>query len=393
LAERAIEEAVLSGRLWDEFCDSLKQAGQQILRPEAAATTLDRAEGWRYLTRLLRIGLEMHLEFADPDFPGFFAPSHETGKIGADNPDNLYLMARISGRHDYVIRGHRGSVPYLSFGSQKGGYETNGRMEQTGFLDAKDLRLDADGRFEVVLSSTPQPGNWLKLEADSNAIIVRQTFMDRQTERPAQLTIARRHSGARPQPLSAERITTGLRRSAAFVQGTATVFADWAQGYLPHVNQLPLADQDTCQRAGGDPNILYYHSAWELAEDEALVVFLPRIPECRFWNLQINNWWMESLDYRYHRVHHNTHSAQVAADGSVTLVLAHRDPGHPNWLETAGHDRGTMCLRWVGAREAVQPETRVVKLSDLPLAVIPANAGIQNQRRRDSNPGFPPARE
>ncbi len=361
---RDIDGAVHDGQVWDQFCDALRQAGRTILRPEAAATTLDRAEGWRYLTRLLRIGLEMHLEFADPDCPGFLAPSHETGKIGADNPDNLYLMARISGRNDYVIRGQRGSVPYLSFGSQKGGYETDGRMEQTGFLDARDLQIDAEGRFEIVVSREPQPHNWLKLDADSNAIIVRQTFMDRPSERPAQLSIARRAGGIKPEPLSAERIHTGLMRSAGFVQGTATLFADWARGYLPHVNQLPLSDQQVCQRAGGDPNILYYHSAWELQDDEALVVFLPRIPDCRFWNLQINNWWMESLDYRYHRIHHNAHSAQVAADGSVTLVLAHRDPGHPNWLETAGHQRGTMCLRWVGAREAVQPLTRVVRLQD-----------------------------
>src|SRR3546814_16524032 len=74
------EQDVVSGAVWDEFCDTLKRAGQQILRPEAASSPLDRAEGWRYLTRLLRIGLEMHLEFADPDFPGFFLPSHETGK-------------------------------------------------------------------------------------------------------------------------------------------------------------------------------------------------------------------------------------------------------------------------------------------------------------------------
>ena len=48
-------------------------------------------------------------------------------------------------------------------------------------------------------------------------------------------------------------------------------------------------------------------------------------------------------------------------DGSVRLVLAHRDPGHPNWLETAGHRRGTMCLRWVGAKVHPDPATRVVK--------------------------------
>ncbi len=359
-----IEDEVNSGALWSQFCDNLKQAGQQILRPEAAASTLDRAEGWRYLTRLLRIGLEMHLEFADPDFPGFFAPSHETGKIGADNPDNLYLMARINGRNEYVIRGERGSVSYLSFGSQKGGYETDGKMEQTGFLDAKDVQLDADGRFEIVVSATPQPRNWLRIDADSNAIIVRQTFLDRYSEQPAQMRIARRNSDAKPEVLSAERIHTGLTRTAGFVQGTAAVFANWAQGYLPHVNQLPPANQAVCQAAGGDPNIFYYHSAWALEDDEALIIHVPRVPECRFWNLQINNWWMESLDYRYHRIHHNKHSSRVDVDGGVTLVLAHRDPGHANWLTTDGHTRGTMCWRWVGASEHIHPQTRVVKLND-----------------------------
>jgi hypothetical protein len=51
------------------------------------------------------------------------------------------------------------------------------------------------------------------------------------------------------------------------------------------------------------------------------------------------------------------------ADGSVRLVLAQRDPGHPNWLETAGHRRGTMCLRWVGAKVHPDPTTRVVRLA------------------------------
>lgn len=355
----SIEQAVRSGQAWNEFCDTLKRAGQQVLRPEAPDTMLDRAEGWRYLTRLLRIGLEMHLEFADPDFPGFFAPSHETGKIGADNPDNLYLMARIAGRNEYRIRGRRGTVPYLSFGSQKGGYETNGRMEQTGFLDARDLRCEADGSFEILLSREPRPGNWLQVDESSNAVIVRQTFLDRRSETPAQMNIARLGDQVQPQPLDATRIAQGLGNAARFVEGTATLFADWAQSYLPQINQLPAADQALCQRAGGDPNIYYYHSAWELGENQMLVIHLPRIPACRFWNLQIDNWWMESLDYRYHRIHHNQHSARPDADGGVTLVLAHRDPGHANWLQTAGHLRGTMCLRWVGASEHVDPVLEV----------------------------------
>lgn len=362
----SVEEDVVSGRAWDEFCDTLKRAGRQVLRPEAPATPLDRAEGWRYLSRLLRLGLEMHLEFADPDFPGFFAPSHETAKIGADNPDNLYLMARLNGAHEYVIRGERGTVPYLSFGTQKGGYETDGRMEQTGFLDAGALRLGADGRFEIVLSAQPRAGNWLKLEPASNAVIVRQTFLDRKREQPARLTIERLGAAARPAPLSPARLRQGLSRAAAFVEGTATLFADWAQGYQRHANALPPADQAVCQRVGGDPNIFYYHSYWRLASDEALVIRIERVPECRFWNLQVNNYWMESLDYRHHRVCLNKHSARLDAAGGATLVLAHRDPGHPNWLDTAGHASGTLCLRWVGADAPVHPATRVVKHSQVP---------------------------
>lgn len=356
--------ALEDGRVWDEFCDALKRAGRQVLRPEAPVSELDRAEGFRYLSRLLRIGLEMHLEYADPDFPGFLAPSHETGKIGADNPDNLYLMARLSGRNEYRISGERGTVPYLSFGTQKGGYETNGKMEQTGFIDSKKITIGADGRFEIVLSQQQRPGNWLRIEPETNAVIVRQTFLDRKVERPAQLKIERLGSQVQPAPLTAERLTQGLGNAAKFVEGTATLFANWAQSYLSHPNQLPPADQVLCQRVGGDPNIFYYHSYWQLKPDEALVLHVSKVPPCRFWNFQVNNWWMESLDYRHHRIHLNQHSAKLDADGGVTIVLAARDPGHANWLETTGHERGTMCLRWVGADAPVHPTARVVKISE-----------------------------
>lgn len=366
MATDGIEQQVSSGQVWSDFCDRLKRCGEQVLRTEAPADTQTRAEGFRYLTRLLRIALEMHLEFADADFPGFFSPSHETAKIGADNPDNLYQYARLNGAHPYRVSGRRGSVAYLSFGTQKGGYESDGKMIQTGFIDASQLQLEADGRFELILSQeAPAQGNWLRLEPESNALIVRQTFLDRASEQPAQLRIERLDSGRKPEPLSAERLHLGLGRVAGFVENTARLFADWAQGYQQHPNQLPPADQALCQSVGGDPNIFYYHGYWSLAEDEALLVDVEHLPECDFWNLQINNYWMESLDYRHHRICLNKHSAQTDGRGGVRMVLSHRDPGLPNWLETAGHADGTFCLRWVGATRPFHPVTRVVKLDHL----------------------------
>ena len=57
--------------------------------------------------------------------------------------------------------------------------------------------------------------------------------------------------------------------------------------------------------------------------------------------------------------------AEVDDDGVVRIVIAGEDVGHPNWLDTAGHARGALALRWVGAREVPEPRTRVVKLDPL----------------------------
>jgi hypothetical protein len=145
------------------------------------------------------------------------------------------------------------------------------------------------------------------------------------------------------------------------VAGTARTFADWASGFQSQPNTLATVDQAKFRRAGGDPSIFYLHGYWEVAADEALVIDTP-VPECEVWNFQLNNYWMESLDYRHHTICINKHSARYDANGGVTLILSAHNPGKPNWLDTAGHRNGTMCWRWVGAAEPVHPVARVVKL-------------------------------
>ncbi|MBC7171210.1 MAG: hypothetical protein H5U40_02220, partial [Polyangiaceae bacterium] len=148
------------------------------------------------------------------------------------------------------------------------------------------------------------------------------------------------------------------------VAGASLLFAKWARDFEAHSNELPRFDQEVSNKAGGDPNIAYYHSHWRLAPDEALVIeAVP--PRCDHWNFQLNNHWMESLDYRYFRIHLNKHSAVLEPDGSVRIVVAHDDPGLPNWIQTVGHESGTMCFRWVRADSHPVPSTRVVKRTEL----------------------------
>jgi len=357
-------DQIMDGSAWVNFCRQLERAGDVILRAQAAENPLDRAEGYRYLSRLLRVALEMQLEHADPDFPGFYQLSHETAKIGADNPDNHYLNASIHPRARYRISGVRGTVPILTFGTKANRYAIDGTMASTGELDAKDMQIGEDRRFDIIVSKEP-PGagvNWLPMADDTTLLVVRQTFTDRGKESANQLTIEAIDGPDRPTPLSAEAVLNGFQRSAAFVEGTAKTFLAWAEKFRAEQhNVLGTVDQSMFQRAGGDPTIFYLHGYWALQPDEALIIET-EIPACRTWNFQLNNYWMESLDYRHHRIHINEASAVRDPDGQVTVVVAARDPGFGNWLDTAGHAHGTMLWRWTGAAEHPIPRTRVITL-------------------------------
>lgn len=361
----AAAAAVSSGRAWEEFCDTLKAAGASLHFPGTPQDAFNQAEGYRYLTRLARAGLEAFIEYADPTAPVLRRMVHETVKMGADNPDNYYQNCVIDGAYDYVIEGQRGSVAYLSLATKAGHYGQNGGMPPVAELDASQLAVDSDGRFRISLSRQPQAGAWLKLPDGPGLLIVRQTFLDRASEVIAELNIRRVGQPLPPKALTPSDLQTGLRSAGTLVAGASLLFAKWANDFQKKPNQLPQFDPEVSLKAGGDPNIAYYHGFWRLENDQALVIdAMP--PACEYWNFQLNNYWMESLDYRFERIHLNKHSAVYNADGSITVVVAAQDPGHANWLSTAGHQQGTMCWRWVKAKAHPQPQTRVVALDQAP---------------------------
>lgn len=360
-------ERVVSGRSWDEFCMSLKAAGASLNFPGSPKDPFNQAEGYRYLSRLARAGLMAFVEHADDRAPVIHRVAHETVKLGADNPDNYYQTASINGNYEYRIWGCRNTIAYLSFGTQSGNYGEGRGLPPTGHIEAKDLEIDEDGSFELILSAEPSEKNWLPMLPETGTLVVRQTYLNREEETPAELHIERINCEAEdraPKSLSPEQLDEGLKSVGTLVAGASLMFAKWARDFKRHSNQLPMFDPDRSLAAGGDPNINYYHSHWHLDEDEALIIeVMP--PECEYWNFQLNNYWMESLDYRYHRIHTNKYLAHYENDGSVRIVVSHTDPGHPNWLETTGHASGTMCFRWIRADTLVQPSTRVVKVSEV----------------------------
>lgn len=357
------DDGIVSGEAWREFCQTLEKAGEIVLRSTAPGTPLDRAEGFRYLSRLLRNSLYSTIENSDPDRPAM--QGLDLVKIGADNPDNVYLSAPVRGTNDYRITGTRGSIAYVSFGSKANRYAKDGTMASTGELRNDSLVVAPDGSVEILVSATPQPGNWLPLADDSTMVVIRQSYLDRSSEVPGDYRIERLGDPVpAPGPLTTQHVARSLQRTALAVIGTAATFAQWTELFMTRPNELPDWGQEMFARAGGDPEIFYLHGYWRLEPGQAWVIET-EVPDCPYWNFQLDNWWMESMDYRHHRVTVNKHTARLDPDGRLTLVVAASDPGVGNWIDTTGHTSGTALLRWVSATEHPIPTCRVVPLQRL----------------------------
>jgi len=358
---------------WRDYCAKLADAGAIILADDVPDDPLIRAEGFRYLSRLSKLALEQYVEASDPDFPFFYQLSHETGKIGADNPDNEYWNASISGSNAYRITGTRGSMFYFSIVANAMRYHIDGSAHATGSLMDGDIQWGPNGEVEIIASCTPPTGadagkNWLRLEPDASVIIIRQSALNRDTERGGEFHIECIDGPAVPAPLDAAKLAQGLGAAAQFVGGVAQTFADWTRLFRQTPNCFPDIDQAMFQKGGGAKDIYYAHAYWQIAPDEAWVIDVTP-PDCYYWNFQLDNWWMESLDYRFRQITVNKHSAKVDASGAVRIICAARDPGLKtgayNWIDTCGHHEGTALLRWAGASAHPLPEARVVNLKDL----------------------------
>ena len=359
------DEYLASGDAWVDYCEGIKAGGQDLFRELAPNSPLDLAEGHRYLARMVRFGLEHIMEAGDPRLPVFFPSLCEVQKSGWDNPDNHHTNAYINGNLDYRVWGRRGDAHYMSFAVYGGSLGRDGGRRTVSYVKMDDLEVDADGRFEIVLSRDEQPGNWIALEEDATTLMVRETFTRKREEERAILQIECL-SDEPPPTLTADFVVNAFRRSIRFMRGSAKTFFDIVDAWIPEPNVFQEGNRDQAASTLGIPDQLYRSGWWEVGPEEVLVVDMDP-PACRYWSLALCDYWGASFDYRYWNINVNDRTACVRPDGKVRILIAHRNPGiaNTNWLDTAGHDRGVWTLRWMEAAEDHRPTVRRMALDQL----------------------------
>jgi len=86
-----------------------------------------------------------------------------------------------------------------------------------------------------------------------------------------------------------------------------------------------------------------------------------KMPQARYVGFCLYNAWLESLDFRNHQINLNHDQLQIAEDGRFEIRIAHQDLGHPNWLDTAGHNAGYVGMRTLLlASDMPQLETEIM---------------------------------
>ena len=360
-------QKLLSGEAWIRFCDELKAAGEEILRPTAPNTPIDVAEGHRFLTQMLRSSLELIMEGGDAAYPYLSKSLHETLKLGWDNPDNIHHNAYISEHYDYKLSGVLGDSHYASIAVYGGSYSKNESGRRTvAYIEFSDLDVADDGSFEVILSTEKHAGNWICLEEAVTTLMIRETFWDRRVERPGKFQLERLNSPLRP-PLSPEFVSSALKRATRYIRGSNKLFFDFSDDFRTRsTNNFQLSERERMQANQGIPDNVVASAWYKLAADEAAIIDFAE-PECPYWMFVLSDYWGCSYDYRYRQIHTNKKQATKRADGSVRLIISPQDPGlaDANWLDTAGHLEGVMQFRWLKCDTPLAPEVRIVKQEQL----------------------------
>ena len=315
----------------DPLTEAIAEAEKLVTAAPHIQTEADLLEGLQYLAG--GIAACTHLAFNyDRDHPFFLSGTGPFTKMGLDNPDTLYFGARVHPDHEYVVTGTRGSTTDLSFQLLGGEYTDEGVPKSEAAFDDRELDIADDGAFE-----------WRVRPSTAAQLVVREVYGD-WSQRRGSITIRREDTaGTAPPPLA--RDTLEKRYATAGKQLVQRIktwlqFPQWFYLNIPVNTLVPPR-----LTPGGLATQYSSVGHFDLTPDQALVITVPQ-SDAPYLGFQLGSMWYISLDYVNHQTSLNAAQAQADPDGKIRIVVADRNPGVTNWVETLGHRRGFLQFRW-----------------------------------------------
>ena len=346
-------------KAWTTLTAQLTDAAAQVDALTEGRDASERAEGYRFLTRILVAMTEFQVE-QDTNAPSLVQVMSPIRKFFVDNPDTLYHRATLNPALRYRIHGRRGEELYLAFCL----YGLRGRSNciLSNTCDA-EMEFDDDGRFELILSAERPDGaqNWVQLDNIARTLVTRQYFIDLR-QQPAELKIEPLDDIAPPTAPTVEGVTHRLRALSQSLVRTMKSTQLASEAWMKEPNTVGIdSTVEGLDSLFPTPDNEYVGGWYKLEEDETLVME-GRAPECRYWSVQLCSRWLESRDFVNRQIILNYSQVKPEADGSFRILVTHRDFGEPNQLDTAGHREGGVVFRWLlPSGEWSQPTFRVEK--------------------------------
>lgn len=371
---------------WSDYLARLEPVAKRLIEKiRTPDEPLARQETYRMMMSAITGGY-LGLVYNDPDYPEWVPMLSSALNFAAPVPDFTYTYAPIHGEGSYRIAGHRGTSLFAVLTVSET-YFTRTEDPKPGLAnyDLDDLTIGEDGRFEVVLSAerpSGYGGDWWYLDPRATNLAVRHAMYDWLREVDPRMTIERLDVPAARPRLTAQELCDRMEEIARWVELSIRRWlvhlADTRDKGI--VNRLEVYDYSGY--TGSSWPQIYLEGLYDIAEDEALIIETELPEQVRYWSFLVTDDLFATVDWTNRQSSLNGHQARLDSDGRFRGVVAARDPGVPNWLDTGGYLHGAIQGRWNQASSAPRPTLVRVPL-DAVREHLPSDTPIVSPEERD----------
>jgi hypothetical protein len=369
---------------WADQMEDLKAVGEQLLAESGRGDTeARRQEMYSYILGALADGYLNYVS-ADPARPTWTPLWNHGFNYGGANPDYAYMLTWIDPKGTYRISGFRGTSRFVEVTQQRTDMlsQPTANMGTVLTNDLDSLHIGKDGSFSVILSAqrpAGYDGDWWPLDAGTVALLMRKTAANWRGEVDPRIAIDRLDAAA---PLTPEDRAQRFSNLKAWIATRIEAEMRLARYYREHHGINTIKASELRAKDSGPWTQVYLDGAFEIADDEALILETPVPAKCRYWQILLADDRFTTIDWVNHQSSLNDAQVHLDKDGRFRAVIAARDPGVPNWLDTNQERWGIIQMRWNRCSEAPTPTVRKVPLKDV-RQFLPADTAVVSPAERE----------